>query len=53
MVDAGLDPASMDHPWRCAELRVFFPDGIAVRIPGDDPLLLDTDGDGVACGIDD
>ena len=39
----------MHHPWTCAEVRVLFPDGIAVTKPKE-KLGLDTDGDGVACG---
>ena len=52
MADAGIDPASMVHPWSCPELRSLFPSGIAVR-SGQDPLGLDSDADGVACGPDD
>jgi hypothetical protein len=53
MVDAGIDPSTMSHDWSCAELRTYFPTGIAVREPGVDPAHLDTDGDGVACGPND
>lgn len=53
MLAAGLDPSTMSHPWSCAELRSLFPDGIAVRTPPEDPLLLDSDGDGIACGSGD
>lgn len=47
---AGLGPAAMSHPWSCTEVRTLFPDGIAVRAPGIDPLGLDADGDGLGCG---
>lgn len=50
---AGLDPTAMSHPWSCTEVRTGFPDGIAVRAPGIDPLGLDADGDQLACGPDD
>jgi hypothetical protein len=50
---AGLDPAAMAHPWTCTEVRALFPDGIAVRAPGIDPLGLDADGDQLACDPDD
>jgi hypothetical protein len=53
MLAAGVDPATMPHPWTCAELRTFFADGIALREPGNDPLRLDTDGDAIACGAGD
>lgn len=49
MRDAGMDPATMDHPWACEEVAMFFPDGVAVRVPGVDPDGLDPDGNGVAC----
>ena len=49
MADAGLDPASMPHPWTCEEVRTYFPDGIVVRMTGVDPDGLDADADGVAC----
>ena len=47
---AGMDPASMDHHWGCAEVRAHFPEGLAVRNPGVDPQGLDPNGDGLACG---
>jgi len=40
----------MDDAWTCTELRSLMPKGIPVREPGIDPLGLDTDGDGTACG---
>ncbi len=52
MVDAGLDPSSMAHPWTCPEVREYFADGIAVRMPGVDPDGLDRDGNGIACEPD-
>ncbi|GAA1986285.1 hypothetical protein GCM10009777_20450 [Microbacterium pumilum] len=52
MIDAGLDPASMVHTWKCEEVREYFPDGIAVRVPGVDPDTLDADDDGTACEPD-
>ncbi|GLI25901.1 hypothetical protein ARHIZOSPH14_01430 [Agromyces rhizosphaerae] len=48
MLEAGLDPSDMYHPWTCTEVREYFPDGIAVR-QGVDPQGLDPDGDGTAC----
>jgi hypothetical protein len=53
MVDAGLDPADMPHPWSCDEVRLFFADGITVRVPGVDPDAIDPDGDGLACSPED
>jgi len=52
MVDAGLDPASMPHPWTCQEVREYFADGIAVRVQGVDPDGLDDDDDGIGCEPD-
>ncbi len=52
MVEAGLDPLSMAHPWTCPEVREYFPKGIAVRVPGVDPDGLDADEDGMACEPD-
>ena len=53
MKDAGLDPASMAHPWSCAEVRQYFPEGLAVRVAGADPQRLDLNADGTACGAAD
>lgn len=53
MVDAGMNPKSMSHPWTCSELRTYFPDGIAVRKPGVDPQRLDLDRDGIGCSVND
>jgi hypothetical protein len=39
--------ATASKTWTCAALRDIFPTGIATT---DDPLDLDTDGDGMACG---
>lgn len=50
MEAAGMDPAGMDHHWGCDEVRAYFPGGLAVRSPGEDPQGLDPDGDGLACG---
>lgn len=50
MRESGQDPASMEHPWSCAEVRRTFADGIRVRQAGVDPQGLDSDGDGLACG---
>lgn len=49
MVDAGLDPKSMSHPWTCSELRQYFPQGIAIRKQGVDPQRLDPDRNGIGC----
>ncbi|MEX5301198.1 hypothetical protein [Kocuria sabuli] len=53
MEQAGQDVSSMPHHWDCAEVRTFFPEGIAVRQAGVDPQGLDTDEDGTACGAGD
>lgn len=53
MEKAGQDASSMPHHWDCAEVRTFFPDGIAVRQAGVDPQGLDTDEDGIACSAGD
>ncbi len=50
MTAAGIDPSTMPHMWTCGELLQYFPQGIAVRVPGVDPYLLDRSDDGVACG---
>jgi hypothetical protein len=50
MKDAGLDPASMPHPWSCGEVREYFKKGLPVRQPNVDPQKLDANKDGVACG---
>lgn len=53
MLGAGLDPSTMPHPWQCGEAREYFPNGIRVRVPDLDPLELDRNGDGTACGPED
>ena len=53
MVDAGLDPETMEHDWSCTEVRLSFPTGIALRDPASDPQRLDRDRDGVGCDPDD
>jgi len=50
MKNAGLDPGSMAHDWNCAEVREYFPNGIAVRQVSVDPQKLDPNDDGMACG---
>lgn len=45
---AQLAMPEMDHPWTCPEVRELFEGGIEVW--DRDPLGLDTNGDGVACG---
>lgn len=52
MLDAGEDPALMEHDWTCGELVRYFPEGITVRQPGIDPQGLDDDLDGTACEPD-
>lgn len=49
MKAAGLDPASMPHNWTCSEVRIYFPGGLTVRVPGTDPQKLDPNRNGVAC----
>lgn len=39
--------ANFARTWTCADVREVFPEGISTT---DDPLDLDTDGDGTACG---
>ena len=39
-----------EHPWDCDEVRKLFRSGIAVNKKGVDPLRLDYNRDGVACG---
>ena len=39
--------------WTCAEARTLLPDGITVDTPGADPLGLDSNKDGTACGAGD
>lgn len=39
--------------WTCAELRSLIPAGIRLDARGQDPLLLDRNGDGTACGAGD
>jgi hypothetical protein len=43
----------MSMYWTCAEARTLLPDGITVDTPGTDPLGLDSDKDGTACGAGD
>ena len=38
------------HPWNCIDLRTILPQGINVNKKGDDPLRLDFNQDGIACG---
>jgi len=53
-----VPPSQADHVaaghmkprWECAELRSMFKSGISVRVAKVDPLLLDKNRDGVACG---
>jgi hypothetical protein len=53
-----LPPASADGrpagaPWTCAEVASLLPKGIRLNVRGVDPLGLDTNGDGIACGTGD
>ena len=41
------------HPWTCAEVRVLLPKGISVSVKGVDPIGLDRNKDGIACGTGD
>lgn len=50
MKKAGVDPASMPHPWACSEVRDYFMDGLIVRKKNVDPQKLDVNDDGIACG---
>lgn len=40
-------------PWTCSELRTLLPNGIAVDVKNVDPARLDSNHDGVACGVGD
>lgn len=42
-----------EHPWSCAEVRTILPQGIRLNIVGTDPLGLDRNHDGIACGTGD
>ena len=42
-----------EHPWTCAEVRVLLPLGISVSNKGVDPIGLDRNKDGIACGAGD
>ncbi len=46
----GMTPSDR---WTCAEVRTLFPAGVTLRSAGIDPLGLDTDRDGTACGSGD
>lgn len=50
---AGHGVGDMSIYWTCAEARTLLPDGIVVDTPGTDPLGLDSNGDGTACGAGD
>ena len=41
------------HPWTCREVKVLLPRGIRVNTPGVDPVGLDRNRDGLACGVGD
>lgn len=43
----------MSGYWTCAEARTLLPDGIVVDSPAGDPLRLDSNKDGTACGAGD
>lgn len=40
-------------PWTCAEVQTVLPKGLPLNTPGRDPAHLDSNGDGIACGIGD
>lgn len=44
-----IDPDQLSLMWSCAEVRIYFPKGIALA-GKEDPLNLDTNTDAVACG---
>jgi hypothetical protein len=53
-----LPPASADGrpagaPWTCVEVAALLPKGIRLNVKGVDPLGLDSNGDGIACGTGD
>jgi hypothetical protein len=43
----------MKPNWDCSEVRTLFPKGITLERGSADPLRLDTNKDGVACGTGD
>jgi hypothetical protein len=43
----------MDQAWTCEEARTLHPRGIRLKDRGTDPLGLDVNGDGIACGAGD
>lgn len=47
---AGHGVGDMSIYWTCTEARLLLPDGIVLDTPGKDPLGLDGNGDGTACG---
>ena len=44
---------AQQHPWSCAEVRTILPKGIRLNSKGTDPLALDRNNDGLACGTGD
>ena len=42
-----------EHPWTCVEVRKLLPKGISVSVKGVDPIGLDRNDDGLACGVGD
>lgn len=40
----------MQPQWECSEVRTMFPGGLKLRVKGVDPLKLDANRDGKACG---
>jgi hypothetical protein len=47
---AGHVGGDMSIYWTCTEARLLLPDGIVLDTPGSDPLGLDSNADGTACG---
>jgi hypothetical protein len=47
----GMDPKEMSKQYKCNDVRELIPNGIAVRVV--DSLGLDSNQDGVACGVGD
>jgi len=47
---AALTGEDLSRYWTCTEVRTLLPQGVVVDTTGSDPLALDSEGDGTACG---
>ena len=48
---AALTGEDLSRYWTCTEVRTLLPQGVVVDTTGSDPLALDSNGDGTACGV--